>query len=93
MRGIRNNRLIAKRNMKICARYYYWTEEQRLRSDDAIRQLAEEEFFLSEETILLILRRAKNVALKELRGEIEFKRPQVLPTLTKEMIAALNKKK
>ena len=40
MQRRRDRRLIAKRNMKICARYYYWTEEQRLRSDDAIRQVA-----------------------------------------------------
>ena len=92
MRRKRNNRLIEKRNMKICARYYYWTEEQRLRSDDAIRQLSEEEFFLSEATILSILQKAQSVAKAELRGQAEFKRPKKLPTMTKEMLSRLSKK-
>ena len=87
----RNNRLIAKRNLKICARYYYWTEEQRLRSDDAIHQLSEEEFFLSEATILSILKKAQNMALPELRKNAEFKRPIKLPTITKEMLYILTK--
>lgn len=92
MRHQRNNRLIAKRNLKICARYYYWTEEQRLRSDDAIRQLSEEEFFLSEATILSILRKAQYTAAAELRPHVEFKRPVKLPTITKEMLNAIQKR-
>ena len=92
MRRKRNNRLIAKRNLKICARYYYWTEEQRLRSDDAIRQLSEEEFFLSEATILSILKKAQNMAVSELRRHAEFKRPIKLPTITKEMLNHIQKR-
>ena len=92
MRRARNNRLIANRNKKICARYYYWTEEQRLRSDDAIRQLSEEEFFLSEATILSILKKAQSMARAELRGHAEFQRPKKLPTLTKEMMNSITKK-
>lgn len=91
MKRRRDNRLIVKRNMKICARFYYWTEEQRLRADDAIRQLSEEEFFLSEETILLILRRAQTMARSELKKNSEFVRPRKLPTLTKEMLKAIQK--
>lgn len=90
MRRQRDNRLIEKRNKKICARYYYWTEEQRLRSDDAIRQISEEEFFLSEATILSILKKAQTMAKAELRGLVEFKRPKKLPTITKEMLNAMN---
>ena len=92
MRRHRNNRLIEKRNKKICARYYYWTEEQRLRSDDAIRQLSEEEFFLSEATILSILKKAQSMARSELRGQVEFQRPKKLPTITKEMLNSITKK-
>ena len=92
MRKVRNNRLIAKRNKKICARYYYWTEEQRLRSDDAIRQLSEEEFFLSEYTILSILKKAQNMSKEELIGQMEFKRPKKLPVITKEMLNSIEKK-
>ncbi len=92
MRRQRNNRLIAKRNKKICARYYYWTEEQRLRSDDAIQQLSEEEFFLSEATILSILKKAQSMAVAELRGQSEFRRPKKLPTITKEMLKSITKK-
>lgn len=92
MRRHRSNRLIAKRNLKICARYYYWTEEQRLRSDDAIRQLSEEEFFLSEATILSILKKAQSLAKEELRGNAEFKSPKKLPTITKEMLKSILKK-
>lgn len=88
MRCARDQRLIRKRNEKICARYYYWTEEQRLRHDDAIRQLSEEEFFLSEQTIISILKKAQFTA-KQLRGKAEFHRPQKLPTITKEMLALL----
>lgn len=91
MRRQRNDRLIAKRNKKICARYYFWTEEQRLRSDDAIRQLSEEEFFLSEATILNILKKAESMAIEELRGLAEFRRPKKLPAITKEMLAAISK--
>ena len=92
MRRKRDNRLIAKRNKKICARYYFWTEEQRLRSDDAIRQLSEEEFFLSEATILSILQKAQSMAKEELRSQAEFKRPKKLPTITKEMLNSISKK-
>ncbi len=81
-------RLIQKRNFKLCARYYYWTEEQRLRSDDAIRILSEEEFFLSEQTVLSILKKAQFTA-KQLKGNMEFKRPPKLPTITKEMLSLL----
>ena len=92
MRRHRNNHLIVKRNLKICARYYYWTEEQRLRSDDAIRQLSEEEFFLSEATILSILMKAQRMAKSELQGQADFQRPKKLPTITKEMLNSITKK-
>ena len=92
MRRKRNDRLIAKRNKKICARYYYWTEEQRLRSDDAIHQLSEEEFFLSEATILSILQKAQSTAKDELRKNSSFQRPRKLPTMTKEMLNVISKK-
>lgn len=92
MRRKRSNRLIAKRNMKICARYYFWTEDQRLRSDDAIHQLSEEEFFLSEATILSILQKAQTAAKEELKKNSTFQRPRKLPTMTKEMLSAIEKK-
>ena len=92
MRRKRNDRLIAKRNKKICARYYYWTEDQRLRSDDAIHQLSEEEFFLSEATILSILQKAARMAKDELVKNSSFQRPRKLPTMTKEMLNVIAKK-
>ena len=92
MRRRRDNRLIEKRNKKICARYYYWTEEQRLRSDDAIRQLSEEEFFLREATILSILQKAQSIARAELKKNSTFKRPKKLPSITKEMLNSINNK-
>lgn len=92
MRRHRDNRLVLKRNKKICARYYYWTEEQRLRSDDAIRQLSEEEFFLSEATIIAILKKAESMAKEELRGQAGFLRPKKLPTINKEMLNSISKK-
>lgn len=82
-------RLIKKRNEKLCARYYYWTEEQRLRSDDAIRLLSEEEFFLSEATVISILKKAQFIAKEKLRENMDFKKPQKLPTITKEMLSVL----
>ena len=87
MKRKRNNRLIAKRNKKICARYYYWTEVQRLRSDDAIRQLSEEEFFLSEATILNILRRMQHWADAELKQQAVLKRPAKLPKISSELLS------
>ena len=87
MRRKRNSRLIAKRNKKICARYYYWTEVQRLRSDDAIRQLSEEEFFLSEATILNILRKMQHIGEMELRRNAALKRPPKTPSITAEMLS------
>ena len=87
MRRKRNSRLIAKRNKKICARYYYWTEVQRLRSDDAIRQLSEEEFFLSEATILNILRKMQHIGETELRRYADLKRPPKTPSITAEMLS------
>ena len=92
MRRKRNDRLIAKRNKKICARYYFWTEEQRLRSDDAIHQLSEEEFFLSEATILSILQKAERLSKEELRKNSSFQRPRKLPTMTREMLNVISKK-
>ena len=91
MRQSHARRLIQKRNEKICARYYYWTEEQRLRSDDAIRILSEEEFFISEATVLSILKKAQFTAKQQLKGNMDFKRPQKLPTITKEILAVIKK--
>jgi hypothetical protein len=87
MKQKRNNRLIAKRNRKICARYYYWTEVQRMRSDDAIRQLSEEEFFLSEATILNILRRMQRIGEEELLRNAGLKRPKKAPSITADMLS------
>lgn len=87
MRGERDNRLIEKRNKKICARYYWWTEKQRLRSDDAIHQLSEEEFFLSEATIISILKKASRLSNTELEQAALLKRPKKLPVITAEMLA------
>lgn len=83
----RDGRLIAKRNKKLCARYYYWTEVQRLRSDDAIRQLSEEEFFISEATIMSILKKMQRIGEAELRNNASLKRPAKMPTITKDMLA------
>ena len=88
MRHKRDGRLIAKRNKKLCARYYYWTEVQRLRSDDAIKQLSEEEFFISEATVLSILRK-QSFSAKELLKNADLKRPKKLPHITAEMIALM----
>ena len=87
MRRKRDSRLIAKRNKKICARYYYWTEVQRLRSDDALRQLSEEEFFLSEATILNILRKMQHIGETELRRNAALNRPPKTPSITAEMLS------
>ena len=89
MKRNRNNRLIDKRNVKICARYYYWTEVQRLRSDDAIRQLSEEEFFLSEATILSILRKMQHGSNAELKRLAPLKRPAKLPRITAELLSLM----
>lgn len=85
----RDNRLISKRNKKICARYYYWTEVQRLRSDDAIRQLSEEEFFLSEATVISILKKMQRIGREELSKNAALKRPQKLPKITAEMLSLM----
>lgn len=85
----RDGRLIAKRNRKICARYYYWTEMQRLRSDDAIRQLSEEEFFLSEATILNILKRGQRIGAAEIKKLSVLKRPAKVPRITEEMVSLM----
>jgi len=85
----RNGRLIAKRNRKLCARYYYWTEVQRLRSDDAIRQLSEEEFFISEATILSILKKMQRMGKAELRDNAPLKLPGKIPTITKDMLSIM----
>ena len=85
----RDGRLIAKRNRKICARYYYWTEMQRLRSDDAIRQLSEEEFFLSEATILNILKRGQRIGAAEIKKLSALKRPAKVPRITEEMVSLM----
>lgn len=87
MKRRRNNRLIAKRNRKIAARYYYWTEVQRLRSDDAIHQLSEEEFFLSEATILNILRNMKRIGQDELLRNAGMRKPKKAPTITADMLS------
>ena len=92
MKRKRNNRLIEKRNAKICARYYYWTEMQRLRGDDAIRQLSEEEFFLSEATILSILRKEWKHSNEELRKMAPLRRPKKTPKITAEMLAYMSDK-
>lgn len=89
MRRKRDNRLISKRNKKLCARYYYWTEVQRLRSDDAIRQLSEEEFFLSEATVIGILKRMQRIGREELSKNATLKRPQKLPKITAEMLSLM----
>lgn len=87
MKRRRNNRLIAKRNRKIAARYYYWTEVQRLRSDDAIHQLSEEEFFLSEATILNILRNMQRIGQDELLRNAGMRKPKKAPTITADMLS------
>ena len=89
MRRKRDDRLICKRNKKICARYYYWTEKQRLRSDDAIRQLSEEEFFLSEATIIHILKNAQRMGSVELEKMALLKKPAKLPVITAEMLSLM----
>lgn len=89
MRRERNCRLIVKRNIKICARYYYWTEVQRLRSDDAIRQLSEEEFFLSEATIVNILRKQQHAGAAELKKLAPLKKPARLPKITADMLSLM----
>ena len=89
MRRKRDRRLIAKRNQKICARYYYWTEVQRLRSDDAIRQLSEEEFFLSEATILRILKRGQRIGKAEVIRLASLNRPQKAPQITADMLSLM----
>lgn len=88
----RNSRLIAKRNKKLCARYYYWTEVQRLRFDDAIHQLSEEEFFLSEATIISILKRMQRISEDELRDNASLKLPAKMPTITKDMLSFMQDK-
>ena len=89
MRRERNGRLIAKRNMKICARFYYWTEVQRLRSDDAVRQLSEEEFFLSEATIVNILRQMQHASAAELKKLAPLKKPAKLPRITADLLSLM----
>ena len=89
MRRRRDDRLSAKRNAKIAARYYYWTEIQRIRSDDAIRQLSEEEFFLSEATILQILRKGQRKE-EDLQRIVHLRGPLAKPPkVTPEMLARL----
>jgi hypothetical protein len=87
MRCQRDNRLIEKRNRKICARFYYWTEVQRLRSDDALKQLSEEEFFLSVATILSILKKMHRLGDEELRRLAPLKKPAKIPRITSEMLS------
>lgn len=87
MRCQRDNRLIEKRNRKICARFYYWTEVQRLRSDDALKQLSEEEFFLSVATILSILKKMQRLGDEELRRLAPLKKPEKIPRITSEMLS------
>ena len=87
MRCQRDNRLIEKRNRKICARFYYWTEVQRLRSDDALKQLSEEEFFLSVATILSILKKMRRLGDEELRRLAPLKKPAKIPRITSEMLS------
>lgn len=87
MRCQRDNRLIEKRNRKICARFYYWTEVQRLRSDDALKQLSEEEFFLSIATILSILKKMRRLGDEELRRLAPLKKPAKIPRITSEMLS------
>lgn len=87
MRCQRDNRLIEKRNRKICARFYYWTEVQRLRSDDALKQLSEEEFFLSVATILSILKKMQRLGDEELRRLAPLKKPAKIPRITSEMLS------
>lgn len=89
MKGKRDNRLIVKRNKKLCARYYYWTEVQRLRSDDAIRQLSEEEFFVSEATVINILKRMQRMGKEELCKNAALKRPPKLPKISAEMLSLM----
>ena len=87
MQRVRDHRLIEKRNIKLCARFYYWTEVQRLRADDAIKQLSEEEFFISEQTVLFILKKMRRLGEKEARQLAALKKPPKVPKITAEMLS------